>query len=85
MATLNKRQAAYVGIRKVMSFSKDEDGVLRIDSGSSILKVRELLKTSANLIEYWREELKGSVSSPDTDSAYLKLWFQCMTMKLQSS
>ena len=72
MATLNKRQTAYVGIRKVVSFSKDEEGVLRLDSCSSILKVRELLKTSVNLIECWREELKRSVSSPDTESAYLK-------------
>ena len=28
MATLNKRQGAYEGLRKVVSFSKDEEGVL---------------------------------------------------------
>ena len=73
--TLSRRKSVYKGLKKLAPFSIDEDSTLKLDQGSEISKMKELINTTKVRLEGWRTEIGISISDKQCDNLQLKCLF----------
>ena len=80
---LNRTKKVYINLQKIVSFTRTDEQTLKLDQGSNIQQIENLIKLSNDKVNNWRTEINRLLEMTNPDLDYWKATFAMYDSEVQ--